>query len=173
MLSGSLRSLLVDEVAVIHRRARVRIYFKEYGLGDELVGRRNGIAAGIGNVSRSIPVELEVAELVKADIRSSVLLGIKPGFDSGNGLHEGEVQAERFRRTLNLLNGRSDRNILQRFQNNVCRFSVWRNFGIDVVGKIREILLWRCSISGMIAACRRRRRVLEPGKFLLEPCRCI
>src|SRR5271170_433281 len=141
MLSGSLRSLLVDEIAVIYSRARVRIYFKEYSLGDELEGRRDGITAGIGNVSRPIPVELKVAELVKADIRSSMLLRIKAGFDSGDGLHEGEIQAERFRRTLNLLNGRSDWNILQRFQNNVRRFSFRRNFGIDVVGKIREILL--------------------------------
>ncbi len=119
----------------------MRVQFKKDAFGRELVSGRNGIIAGIGNAARSVFGELVVAELEEADIRPGALLGIEPGFDPGNGLHEGEIKTERMGGAFDFLDGRADWNIFERSQYGIRRFLLGRNFGISVISEIREILL--------------------------------
>ena len=54
---------------------------EQNAFGDDLVGRRNGIVAGITNLPRAEFVELVFAQLEQADIRPGALLGVETGLD--------------------------------------------------------------------------------------------
>ena len=151
MFCGSLPSLLINQVEVAKSRLLVRLPFKEPSLGCKLVRGRNGIVAGAGNVSRSVFGKLIFAELKEADIRTGALLGIKIGFDLGNRFHKVEIKTENVSRTLDLLKGRSNRDIPYQVENCICRLLVRRELGKNIVNEIREIWLCGPSIEGIIA----------------------
>ena len=56
----------------------MRYPLEQNAFGNDLVGRRNGIVAGITNLPRAEFVELVFAQLEQANIRSGALLGVEP-----------------------------------------------------------------------------------------------
>src|SRR5215472_12642669 len=104
----ALHSLLMDQIKVTESRLFTCTEFEQYVLSSEFVGSRHSIIASIKNVAGPILRELGFAELEQTDIRSGTLFGIKTRFNSGNGLHKIEVQAEGVRCPLDFLDRRSD-----------------------------------------------------------------
>ena len=86
---------------------------EQNAFGDDLVGRCNGIVARISNLPRAEFVELILAQLEQANLRSGALLGVETGLDLGNRLHEIEIQTESVGSALDLLDRRSDRGALE------------------------------------------------------------
>ena len=67
-------------------------------------------------------------------------LGSKPDFDLGHGLHEIEIQTESVGRALDLFHRRSDRDVLERTQDDRSRLLGRRQFRPDITNEIPEIL---------------------------------
>ena len=86
---------------------------EQNAFGNDLVGCRNGIVAGIENVSGAEFVELVFAQLEQTDIRPGALLGVETGLDLGHRFHEIEIQTESVGSALDLLDRRSDRDVLE------------------------------------------------------------
>ena len=63
MLGGAFPALLMDQVKIAQGRLSVRDPLEQNAFGDDLVGCRNGIIAGIENVSGAEFAELVFAQL--------------------------------------------------------------------------------------------------------------
>ena len=128
VLGGAFPALLMDQVEIVQVRLPARHPLEQDAFGDDLVGCGNGIIAGIENVSGAEFAELVFAQLEQADIRPGALLGVETELDLGDRLHESEVQAERVGRALDLLDRRSDRNVLEGTQDDSSRLLGGRQF---------------------------------------------
>src|SRR5262249_6614273 len=113
VLGSAFPALLVDQVKIAQGRLLVRHPLEQNAFGNDLVGRRNGIVAGIENLAGAEFVDLLFARLEEADIRAGALLGVETGLDLGNRLHEIEIQTESVGSALDLLDRRSDRDVLE------------------------------------------------------------
>jgi hypothetical protein len=113
VLGGAFPALLMDQVKITQGRLLVRHPLEQNAFGDDLVGCRNRIVAGIKNLPGAEFVELLFAQLEQANIRPGVLLGVETGLDPGNRFHEIEIQTENVGGTLDLLDRRSDRGVLK------------------------------------------------------------
>ena len=145
----------MDQVEIVQVRLPARHPLEQDAFGDDLVGCGNGIIAGIGmSPEPNLPNSylLSWNSPIYDPVRCS---GSKPELDLGHRLHESEVQAERVGRALDLLDRRSDRNVLERTQDGRCRLLGRRLFGPDVANEIAEILRPR---AGGTAICRRQLR---------------
>ena len=76
---SALCALLMDQIKVVQRRLLVGLQLEQDRRNSEFVGPRNGVVTTIGDFAITIAVELVFAELVKADIGASALLGIEVG----------------------------------------------------------------------------------------------
>ena len=63
MFGGAFPALLMDQVKIAQGRLLVRHPLEQNAFGNDLVGRRNGIVAGITNLSGAEFVELVFAQL--------------------------------------------------------------------------------------------------------------
>ena len=79
VFGGAFPALLMDQVKIAQGRLLVRHPLEQNAFGNDLVGRRNGIVAGITNLSGAEFVELIFAQLKQADIRPGALLGVETG----------------------------------------------------------------------------------------------
>src|SRR5262249_38611681 len=113
VLRGAFPALLMDQVKIAQGRLPVRHQLEQNAFGNELVGGRNGIVAGIKNLPGAEFVELVFAQLEQADLRPGALLRVEIGLDLGNRFQEIEIQTESVGSTLDLLNRRSDRRVLE------------------------------------------------------------
>ncbi len=80
VLRRALPALLMNQIKVQQRRFDVGVDFEQRRLGGELISRGNGVVARTGDIARSVPVKLIMAELEKTDIRSGALGRIEIGF---------------------------------------------------------------------------------------------
>src|SRR5258706_6420872 len=99
----------MDQVKITQGRLLLRHPLEQNAFGNDLVGCRNGIVAGIKNLPGAEFVELVFAQLEQAYIRPGVLLGVETRLDPGNSFHEVEIQTESVVSALHLLDPRSDR----------------------------------------------------------------
>src|SRR5258705_4379238 len=113
VLGGAFPALLMDQIKISQGRLLLRHPLEQNAFGNDLVGCRNGIVAGIKNLPGAEFVELVFAQLEQADIRPGVLLGVETGLDPGNRFHEIEIQTESVGSALDLLDRRSDRGVLE------------------------------------------------------------
>src|SRR5579872_3918338 len=113
VFGGAFPALLMDQVKIAQGRLLVRHPLEQNAFGNELVGRRNRIVAGIKNLAGAELAELVVAQLEQADIRPGPLVGVETGFDLGNRFHESEIQTKRVGSALDLVDRRSDRDVLE------------------------------------------------------------
>jgi len=86
VLGGAFPALLMDQVKIAQGRLLVRHPLEQNAFGNDLVGRRNGIVAGIKNLPGAEFVELVLPQLEQADIRPGALLGVETGLDPGKPL---------------------------------------------------------------------------------------
>src|SRR3954447_78598 len=84
VLRGAFPALMMDQVEIIQVRLPVRHPVEQNAFGNDLVGCRNGIIAGIENVSGAEFAELVFAQLEQPDIRPGALLGVETGLDLGH-----------------------------------------------------------------------------------------
>src|SRR6476469_9084055 len=92
-------------------------------------------------------------------IRPGALLGVETGLDLGHRLHESEIQTESVGRALDLFHRRSDRDVLERTQDDRSRLLGRRQFGPNITNEIPEILRPRVGgTAGCTARCRRQLR---------------
>src|SRR5262245_56897454 len=114
VLGGAFPALLMDQVKIAQGRLLVRHPLEQSAFGNDLVGRRNGIVAGIKNLPGAELLELVFAPLEQADIRPGALLGVETGLDPGNRFYKIEIQTKSVGSALDLLDRRSDRDVLER-----------------------------------------------------------
>ena len=69
VLGGAFPTLLMDQVKIAQGRLLVRHPLEQNAFGNDLVGRGNGIVAGVTDFPRTEFVELILAQLEQADIR--------------------------------------------------------------------------------------------------------
>ena len=75
VLGGAFPALLMDQVKITQGRLLLRHPLEQNAFGNDLVGCRNGIVAGIKNLPGAEFVELVFAQLEQADIRPGVAWG--------------------------------------------------------------------------------------------------
>src|SRR4029078_1398740 len=159
VLGGAFPALLMDQVKIAQVRLPVCHPLEQNAFGNDLIGCRNGIIAGIENVSGAEFAELVFAQLEQPDIRPGALLGVETGLDLSHRLHESEIQTESVGRALDLFHRRSDRDVLERTQDDRSRLLGRRLFGPDVTNEIPEILRPRAGgTAGCTARCRHQLR---------------
>ena len=103
----------MDQVEIAQVRLPVRHPLEQNAFGNDLVGGRNGIVAGTANLPEAEFAELIFAQLEQADIGPGALIGVETGFDLGNRFHEIEIETESVGSALDLLDRRSDRDVLE------------------------------------------------------------
>src|SRR4029078_8569238 len=111
VLCSPLPSLLMNQVQVTEGRLPAGFELEQERLRGKFVSAGDGIVARIGDVSRTVLVELILAELEYPDIGSCALLRMEAGFDFGHDLHEVEVQAESIRGAPAPINRRYNRKV--------------------------------------------------------------
>src|SRR5689334_15604861 len=109
----------MDQVKITHVRRPVRDPPELDAFGHDFVGGRNGVVPWIANLPEAELPELILAQLKQADIRSGALIRVETGFDLGNRHHEIEIETKRVGSALDLFGGRSDRNVLERTQDDL------------------------------------------------------
>ena len=112
MFGSAFPTLLMDQVKIAQGRLLVRHPLEQNAFGNDLVGRRNGIVAGI-EICPEPNLLNSICSVGTGRYTTSTLLGVETGFDPGNRFHEIEIQTESVGSALDLLDRRSDRGVLE------------------------------------------------------------
>src|SRR5262249_36188872 len=103
----------MDQVKIAQVRLPARDPLEQDAFGNDLVGGRNGIVARTANLPGTEFAELVFAQLKQTDIGAGALIGVETGLDLGNRFHVIGIETERVGSALDLLDRRSDRDVLE------------------------------------------------------------
>src|SRR5882757_5992105 len=122
-------------------RLPVRERLKQDTFSHHLQSGSDGVVARIANVTRSVLIEFNLAQLKQADIRTGALLGVKAGLDFCNCLHERGIQPQYVGHPPDFFDWCSRQGTAESAENDVRWSRVRGQFRISVKSDPREILL--------------------------------